>query len=111
MRLGDLDALKEDLKESKEKLWEIYNSLSDHHDKQICGGQIGTFTEVILRINDMPTIDAEVVCRCKDCKHRRHLKGATDEAHTCGLGWGLRGIVAEDDFCSYGERRGDGNAD
>ena len=63
MRLGDLDALKADLMESKEALWKIYNGLKHHVDKQICGGQISTFTEAILRINDAPTIDAVPVVR------------------------------------------------
>ena len=58
MRLIDADALKSDLIESKEKLWEIYNGLTHHIDKQICGGQIGSFVEAILRIKDAPTVDA-----------------------------------------------------
>ena len=75
MRLGDLDALKADLMESKEALWKIYNGLKHHVDKQICGGQISTFTEAILRINDAPTIDAVPVVRCKDCIyfHKEHV--------------------------------------
>ena len=58
MRLIDADALKEDLKESKEELWKIYYGLSNHSDKQICVGQISTFAEVILRVKDAATIDA-----------------------------------------------------
>lgn len=54
---------------------------------------------------DAPTIDAVPVVRCKDCKHRKYLRGATADAYTCSLGWGLSGIVAEKDFCSYGERK------
>lgn len=56
-------------------------------------------------IQDVPAVDAVKVVRCKDCKHKRHLQGATDEAIVCGLGWGLSGIVVEEDFCSYGEKR------
>lgn len=58
MRLIDADALKESLRESKDKLWEIYNRTSDPIDKRICAGQIGTFQEAILRIKDATTIDA-----------------------------------------------------
>ena len=58
MRLIDADALKEDLKESKEELWKIYYGLSNHSDKQICVGQISSFTDAILKVKDAATIDA-----------------------------------------------------
>lgn len=58
MRLIDADALKTSLLESKEQLWKTYNSLKNHVDKQICGGEIASFTGAILRIEDAPTIDA-----------------------------------------------------
>lgn len=58
-----------------------------------------------LPLSEAPTIDAVPVVRCKDCKHRKYLRGATADAYTCSLGWGLSGIVAEKDFCSYGERK------
>ena len=71
---------------------------------------LGIAQETIEFVDLMPS-DMVAVVRCKDCKHKRHLQGATDEANVCGLGWGLRGIVAEEDFCSYGERKeADGNA-
>jgi hypothetical protein len=56
-------------------------------------------------IECIPTVEAVEVVRCKDCKHKKHLQGARDEAIVCGLGWGLSGIVAEEDFCSYGKRK------
>ena len=61
MRLIDADALKKDLVETKEDLWKIYNGLTHHVEKQICAGQIGTFQEIILRIKDAPTIEADSV--------------------------------------------------
>lgn len=80
MRLIDCEPLKADLLESKEKLWEIYNGLSHHVDKQICAGEIATFQETIMRINEAPAIDAEPVkhgrwlqpkpgeCFCSECQ-------------------------------------------
>ena len=56
-------------------------------------------------VDRMPTIDAVPVVRCKDCKYKGHLQGATDEAYVCVVGWGLRGIVAEEDYCSYGVKK------
>ena len=101
MRLIDADALKADLVESKEKLWEIYNGLNHHIDKQICGGQISTFTEAILRIKDAPTVDAVPVVRCGSCKWW------DDNSDWPGCVHEFNGMVCShpNDFCSYGERK------
>ena len=52
-----------------------------------------------------PTVDAVEVIRCKDCKHR------DPEDHKCDSGAlervGCMFPVADDYFCSYGERRED----
>lgn len=54
----------------------------------------------LMWFQDAPTIDAEVVVRCKDCKRM-------NDVQFC-VAW--EGFVREDDFCSYGERKdGDGN--
>lgn len=66
------------------------------------------FTEADRVIREMPTVDAEVVVRCKDCKHYDMgvcLKIYSDgNAHT--EAWQPR---RPEDFCSYGERK-DGGA-
>ena len=55
-------------------------------------------------VNAAPTVDAEVVVRCKDCKHYDMgvcLKIYSDgSAHT--EAWQSR---KPEDFCSYGERK------
>lgn len=69
------------------------------------------YTQLVeMLVVKLPAVDAVEVVRCRDCKHISHLQGAKDEAYVCALGWGLRGIVAEEDFCSYGKRREE-NAD
>ncbi len=55
--------------------------------------------------------DVVAVVRCKECKHFLETKGI-DSGKPCGYGLcklptGIRGLVSADDFCSYGERRGD----
>lgn len=56
-------------------------------------------------IDNQPTIDAEPVVRCKDCKHRgtddcpMHCKGVPDDEDF------LKKV--DNDFCSYGERKGE----
>ena len=51
----------------------------------------------------LPTADAVEVVRCKDCKYWHSPEG--NDAHYCYLDYGLQGIVPEEDYCSYGERR------
>ena len=59
---------------------------------------------VPIQIVENPTDIAEVV-RCKDCKHW-HEETAFCEKHSrfdsFGMDWNM---FAEDDFCSYGERK------
>ena len=58
----------------------------------------------VLRIlHTSKTIDAEVVCRCKDCERRNKSADLTDTVYCPWLKLQMR----KDDFCSYGER-GDG---
>lgn len=54
------------------------------------------FTEADRVIREMPTVDADVVVRCKDCKH--------EFGGSCIIcGFQKR---KPEDFCSYGERKG-----
>ena len=63
------EALKEDLKESYERLRAIYDSLTYNEDKQICAGQLTTFTEAILRVKEAPAADVVEV------RHGRWVSG------------------------------------
>lgn len=61
-------------------------------------------------IEKSPTVDAEVVTRCKDCAH--YDMGACLKIYSDGdvhsAAWQER---RPDDFCSYGEPKEDANAD
>ena len=48
---------------------------------------------VLEYAEQLPTVDAEVVVRCKDCRYFKMYK--------CRMGYSRY-----DDFCSYGERKG-----
>lgn len=61
MRLIDGDALADSLRESKNKLKEILDDERCEMEYRICEGQMNTFIEAILRVNETPTIDAEPV--------------------------------------------------
>lgn len=73
----------------KDDLWETLNDEPwfDNADRD----------EIALPIvNAAPTVDAEVVVRCKDCKH--------EFGGSCII-CGFQKRKTED-FCSYGERKG-----
>ena len=79
----------------------------DVHDQYSLGLYHGAVTDKDL-INEMPTVDAVEVVRCRDCKHRGtddcifHIKGEPADEEL------LREL--DNDFCSYGERKdSDGN--
>ena len=56
-------------------------------------------------IEALPTVDAVVVTRCKDCIHCTRTTARDGSGLFCAI-WG-RGWhrVQPDDFCSYGERK------
>lgn len=60
--------------------------------------QFGVSDEDLLALDEIrhaPTIDAEVVVRCKDCEHE-----FGGRCSVCGFQ-----KRKPDDFCSYGERK------
>lgn len=54
-------------------------------------------------IDEMPTVDAVAVVRCKDCQWYSHKRACPLAAS--GLSADCIKLPKEDDFCSYGERR------
>lgn len=73
----------------------------------------GEFTDhieefrAITIVNDVPTIDAVEVVRCKECKHASDNKvyGCMCN-HFNDNDWSYHRMYA-DDYCSYGEREGE----
>lgn len=65
------------------------------------------YFDVVFDVEEMPTVDAVEVVRCKDCIKRYD----TDECPMCFLNRGLYVECTEDDgFCDLGERKdGDRN--
>ena len=56
---------------------------------------------ILEAIDEVPTVDAVPVTRCKDCDRRWNFNGAL----YCNHERGPAGIVEPDHFCSYGERK------
>lgn len=84
------------------------NALKDLRDKYI-RGEIHFDDEYDL-VDRCPTVDAEVVVRCKDCKH--YDMGVCLKIYSDGnvhsVAWQKR---KPEDFCSYGERKDGANAE
>ena len=61
---------------------------------------------VQLKIKEAPAVDAVEVVRCKECKH---WDKEPDEREGCCFGIADGTMLTEpDEFCSRGERRGEG---
>lgn len=86
----------------------VADALKDLRDRYI-RGEIH-FDDDCDLVDKCPTVDAEVVVRCKDCKH--YDMGVCLKIYSDGnvhsAAWQSR---SPDDFCSYGERKDCGDAD
>lgn len=63
-----------------------------------------------------PQVDAVEVVRCKDCKHAYINKYSAESGVALCRLWAesleiINFVMNPDDFCAYGERRGDNAAD
>lgn len=88
---------------------------ANHCDKEHANTHFINGIESVMEYAEMlPTVDAEVVVRCKDCKHyRNHPNGLcylhTEPKENARGHSGNAVCVEPEDFCSYGERK-DGGA-
>jgi Zn ribbon nucleic-acid-binding protein len=69
-----------------------------------------SFDDAMLGIEDVPTADVVEVVRCKDCKFYklRNVSSRYKPTKPCCLRTATI-KVNETDFCSYGEKRSEGN--
>lgn len=68
----------------------------EHANKHFLNG----IETVLEYAEQLPTVDAEAVVRCNDCKHYK------PDEYECGCDFaGGLPYVKADDFCSCGERR------
>ena len=78
-------------------------------DAELLEEQFGISDADILakeEIRFAPTVDAVIVTRCKDCKHRGWVQEPCHDKSVdyCKI-WGCILQNLESTFCSYGERR------
>lgn len=93
MRLIDADALIEKFNESAN----MAECLVDKRTAE----RFATFCALADAVEQMPTVDAVPVIRCKDCRFMRFNESGT---RYCTNPSGLAGIVSID-YCSYAERK------
>lgn len=63
--------------------------------------RFATFCALADAVEEMPTVDAEVVVRCKDCKHSWEDIGGL----CCSHGVCVDLTVPDDFYCAYGIRK------
>ena len=80
-------------------------------DADLCAscGEHHTAKDVIMMIKTSPTVDAVPVVRCAKCEH---WVGNDDGQYVCALfdianSYGEPVVTKQDDFCSYGKRKGE----
>ena len=84
----------------------------DHYDRKNGNKHFINGIETVLEYAEqLPTVDAEAVVRCKDCKHYRNHPNGLCYLHTepkeNERGYsGVAVCVEPDDFCSYGVKKG-----
>ena len=67
-------------------------------------------SEVVNMLDSAPTVPAEIVVHCENCRFRHTVEDGTyGTFYACGYNdeqnSGLGGLVQSNDYCSYGERR------
>lgn len=70
-------------------------------NEQIERGATDAFDAFDDALQDTPNVDAEVVVRCKDCKHSWEDLGGL----TCSHGVCVDCVVLGDFYCANGERK------
>ena len=93
MRLIDADALIEKFNEKAN----MAECLVDERTAE----RFATFCALADAVEEMPTVDAVPIIRCKDCTFGHYIDhGHMHCLHPCGLTTNM-----SDDFCSYAERK------
>lgn len=118
MRPIDADALIKELEKDEDKFdkeaEDCRRNSRNYTNDYLCAvmGRADGIRDAIIEIYDAPTIDAVSVVRCGECKHS---EPSEDNSLYCkhwddhfGFFWDE---VKSDDFCSYGERKDNGNVD
>lgn len=78
------------------------DELEELFNKQIESGATDLFNALDDALQDAQTVDAVPVVRCNDCIYATIFDGS--DVLYCTSSDGLHSYVADDDYCSEGER-------
>ena len=92
---------------SEKLLIDLWSVNMDEVDISDCTDIEDILSAVITYLSELPTVDAVEVVRCKDCKHYDKTHLGNGDRRMCTKFLGLT-IPKPDDFCSYGERKDNG---
>lgn len=109
-KLIEADALLASLRESRDRA-NVWLSDCREYGSEMTGRAeqaVMTFNECILRVKGAPTVDAVPVVRCKDCRFSDWYTAVDGKRYCYCMEHDSSGHQ-EMDFCSYGEKDGDGN--
>ena len=62
-------------------------------------------SDIYKKIEELPTVDAVEVVRCKDCKRWKTVIDRKKAEYGICQSWTLLEVTMSDGFCSKGERR------
>ena len=83
---------------------ELSEQMAANFEQCVYGGVDSAECQIALdTISEAPTVDAVEVVRCKDCDYR--VFDDVCKEYYCNCVYGMYGAIADNDFCSYGERR------
>lgn len=102
MRLIDADAFAEEMKNRQESARRWAMEATDNETAIRADAVLRFLSEVKLTLDEMPTIDAVPVVRCKDCRHHHDSFGE----EYCHRSYTPMPVSAEW-FCPRGERKDD----
>lgn len=94
---------------ANKQLIDLYSVDMDDVDISDCTDIKDILSAVVTYLAELSTVDAVEVVRCQDCKHRHDGKDCTHPL-LLSYSWGALRNVKDDDFCSYGERKGGSDA-
>ena len=95
-RLATITA--EDPNEMKAKIYAVIQEMETEPERVIAEIKVDT-EELMERIREEYELEDNIV-RCKECRWLRIFEDGEQICRKIGIGY----IVADDDFCSYGER-------
>lgn len=73
--------------------------------KAACGEYCNIPCDDVMAVQNLPSVDAVEVVRCKDCKYQDKGENESESWNVCKYRPCLYFSINDDDYCSNGERK------